>query len=326
MDAGLRPLRIGLKLVGRAVTVAAGDDLMPVLDGLARAGRGDVLVVDGGGSERALAGELFGTEALRRGLAGIVIDGACRDTNQLRRAPAAVLRARPEPARGGRAGGAGRAGDGALRRRRRRPGRRARRRRRRDRRRLARASWPPCSTPPRRCRPPRRRCSRRSRPAQSLFSRLDYEEHLRSSAGGRGERAALSRLARLVPGAGRVRVEDAAGYQVALAQVGDDLAQRVVPALDPVLRAFAGRSPGPRASVRWRQPSIQRAATSWARYASPFSPASVSRAVPSSYVAYFRVEVEQLIVGECHARDGPAATGRLSRYTTTRSRPERLAS
>jgi 4-hydroxy-4-methyl-2-oxoglutarate aldolase len=87
MDAALRPLRLGLKLVGRAVTVAAGDDLMPVLDGLARAGAGDVLVVDGGGTERALAGELFGSEALRRGLAGIVIDGACRDTNQLRALP-----------------------------------------------------------------------------------------------------------------------------------------------------------------------------------------------------------------------------------------------
>jgi 4-hydroxy-4-methyl-2-oxoglutarate aldolase len=87
MDAGLRPLRLGLKLVGRAVTVAAGDDLMPVLDGLARAGAGHVLVVDGGGSGRALAGELFGSEALRRGLAGIVIDGACRDSNRLRELP-----------------------------------------------------------------------------------------------------------------------------------------------------------------------------------------------------------------------------------------------
>ena len=87
MDGGLRPLRIGLKLVGRAVTVAAREDLMPVLDGLARAGRGDVLVVDGGGSPRALAGELFGSEAVRRGLAGIVIDGACRDSNRLRELP-----------------------------------------------------------------------------------------------------------------------------------------------------------------------------------------------------------------------------------------------
>jgi regulator of RNase E activity RraA len=38
------------------------------------------LVVDGGGGTRALAGELFATEAVRRKLAGIVIDGACRDT------------------------------------------------------------------------------------------------------------------------------------------------------------------------------------------------------------------------------------------------------
>lgn len=86
MDPRLRPLRTGLKLVGRAVTVAAHDDLMPVLDGLARAGAGDVLVVEGG-SERALAGELFGNEALRRGMAGIVIDGYCRDTNELRELP-----------------------------------------------------------------------------------------------------------------------------------------------------------------------------------------------------------------------------------------------
>jgi regulator of RNase E activity RraA len=87
MDGGLRPLRLGLKLVGRAVTVAAGEDLMPVLDGLARAGAGDVLVVDAGGTPRAMAGELFGSEAVRRGLAGIVIDGACRDSNQLRELP-----------------------------------------------------------------------------------------------------------------------------------------------------------------------------------------------------------------------------------------------
>src|SRR5262249_35919378 len=40
---------------------------------------GEVQVVDGGGGTRALAGELFATEADRRKLAGIVIDGACRD-------------------------------------------------------------------------------------------------------------------------------------------------------------------------------------------------------------------------------------------------------
>jgi 4-hydroxy-4-methyl-2-oxoglutarate aldolase len=43
-----------------------------------------VLVVDGGGRPPALAGELFASEAKRRGLAGIVIDGFCRDTSELR--------------------------------------------------------------------------------------------------------------------------------------------------------------------------------------------------------------------------------------------------
>jgi 4-hydroxy-4-methyl-2-oxoglutarate aldolase len=84
MDPGLRPVALGRRLVGRAVTVAANGGLLPVLDGLERAGVGDVLVVDGGGRPPALAGELFASEALRRGLAGIVIDGFCRDTSELR--------------------------------------------------------------------------------------------------------------------------------------------------------------------------------------------------------------------------------------------------
>jgi 4-hydroxy-4-methyl-2-oxoglutarate aldolase len=84
MDPGLRPVALGRKLAGRAVTVAANGGLLPVLDGLERAGEGDVLVVDGGGGPPALAGELFASEARRRGLAGIVIDGFCRDTAELR--------------------------------------------------------------------------------------------------------------------------------------------------------------------------------------------------------------------------------------------------
>jgi 4-hydroxy-4-methyl-2-oxoglutarate aldolase len=84
MDPALRPVATGRKLVGRAVTVAANGGLLPVLDGLERAAAGDVLVVDGGGAPPALAGELFASEAQRKGLAGIVIDGYCRDTNELR--------------------------------------------------------------------------------------------------------------------------------------------------------------------------------------------------------------------------------------------------
>jgi len=85
MDAGLRPIARGRKLAGQAVTVRAHGELMPVVDALEQAVAGDVLVIDGGGDPRALAGELFASEAQRKGLAGIVIDGSCRDTSELRR-------------------------------------------------------------------------------------------------------------------------------------------------------------------------------------------------------------------------------------------------
>ena len=78
--AALRP---GSRLVGRVVVVDARDDLVPVLVGLRSAGAGDVLVVSGSPG-RALAGELFATEAVRRGLVGLVIDGFCRDSRTLR--------------------------------------------------------------------------------------------------------------------------------------------------------------------------------------------------------------------------------------------------
>lgn len=76
-------LRTGWRLVGRVVVVDARDDLVPVLVGLRSSGAGDVLVVSGSPG-RALAGELFATEAVRRGLAGLVIDGFCRDSRTLR--------------------------------------------------------------------------------------------------------------------------------------------------------------------------------------------------------------------------------------------------
>lgn len=82
LTTALRPVRPGLRLVGRALTVDAREDLMPVLAALHQAGPGDVLVI-AGHPDRAVAGELFATEALRRGVAGIVIDGRCRDGSVL---------------------------------------------------------------------------------------------------------------------------------------------------------------------------------------------------------------------------------------------------
>ncbi len=84
MDAGIRPLQLGYKLIGRAHTVSCREDFLTVIKALADAAAGEVLVVDTRGTRRAVAGELFTAEAVRKGLAGIVVDGAVRDTPKIR--------------------------------------------------------------------------------------------------------------------------------------------------------------------------------------------------------------------------------------------------
>ena len=84
LDPDIRPIRTGLKLIGRAHTVTCHDDFLTVIKALGDAGPDEVLVIDSQGSRRALTGELFPTEARRKGLAGIVNDGPCRDTATLR--------------------------------------------------------------------------------------------------------------------------------------------------------------------------------------------------------------------------------------------------
>ena len=80
VDPAIRPIRTGLKLVGPAHTVSCYEDFLTVIKALRDARAGEVLVIDSQQSRYALAGELFPTEALRKGLAGIVVDGPCRDT------------------------------------------------------------------------------------------------------------------------------------------------------------------------------------------------------------------------------------------------------
>ena len=84
MDTGLRPQRLGYKLIGRAFTLICREDFMTVMVAIKEAQPGDVLVIDTRGSRRAVLGELFSLEAQRRGLAGIVVDGPVRDTVTLR--------------------------------------------------------------------------------------------------------------------------------------------------------------------------------------------------------------------------------------------------
>ena len=58
-----------VRFAGPAFTVLAHDDHLPVFSALAEAQPGDVLVIATDGGTLAVFGELFATEAKRRGLA-----------------------------------------------------------------------------------------------------------------------------------------------------------------------------------------------------------------------------------------------------------------
>lgn len=83
--AELRPYYTGARLAGPAITVRTrpGDNLM-VHKALDIAAPGDVVVVDAGGDlTNAIIGELMVAHAKQRGLGGIVIFGAIRDSAEL---------------------------------------------------------------------------------------------------------------------------------------------------------------------------------------------------------------------------------------------------
>jgi len=82
---GLMRITPGVKLVGRALTVRTypGDWAKPV-EAIDRARKGEVIVIDAGGSGPAVWGELATYSAVRKKLAGVVIDGAIRDVPEIR--------------------------------------------------------------------------------------------------------------------------------------------------------------------------------------------------------------------------------------------------
>lgn len=84
MDPGIHPINQGIRMIGIAHTVHCKGDFLTVMKALYDAKQDEVLVIDGKGDRIALAGELFAAEAQRKNLAGIVIDGGCRDVKQIR--------------------------------------------------------------------------------------------------------------------------------------------------------------------------------------------------------------------------------------------------
>lgn len=85
MDGGIRPIVPGMKLAGPAYTVRCYPGATWAMERAMESARpGEVLVADGAGAaDLILMGGLMGRRMHARGLAGAVVDGAVRDTDQL---------------------------------------------------------------------------------------------------------------------------------------------------------------------------------------------------------------------------------------------------
>ena len=80
---GLTPIERTMKLAGPIITVQANNDLVTILAGIHQAKAGDVVVITNHVNEVALIGDLIATEANRKDLAGLIVDGFVRDTTEL---------------------------------------------------------------------------------------------------------------------------------------------------------------------------------------------------------------------------------------------------
>lgn len=81
LDSGIKPIAAAMRMAGPALTVDArpADNLM-LHYAMLKARPGDVLVVDAKGfTEAGVWGDVFTEQALRMGLAGLVVNGAVRD-------------------------------------------------------------------------------------------------------------------------------------------------------------------------------------------------------------------------------------------------------
>jgi 3-hexulose-6-phosphate synthase/6-phospho-3-hexuloisomerase len=84
--AGIYPITPGARMCGPAVTVrsAPGDWSKPV-QAIDEAREGEIIVIEAGGVGPALWGELATYSAMGRKVAGVVIEGAIRDTPEIRK-------------------------------------------------------------------------------------------------------------------------------------------------------------------------------------------------------------------------------------------------
>ncbi|MES2913150.1 MAG: 4-carboxy-4-hydroxy-2-oxoadipate aldolase/oxaloacetate decarboxylase [Pseudomonadota bacterium] len=85
VDSQIKPIRLGMRLLGRAFTcICPPNDNLTLHAALKMALPGDILVCNAGGfTEQGLFGDVMGSCALGRGLGGLLVDGGVRDTETL---------------------------------------------------------------------------------------------------------------------------------------------------------------------------------------------------------------------------------------------------
>jgi 4-hydroxy-4-methyl-2-oxoglutarate aldolase len=85
MDAGIKPIDRTMKVVGPAFTVKCFPrDNLILHEAIYAAPEGSVLVIDQGGfTDAGSMGEIMAIACMERGIAGVILDGACRDANEI---------------------------------------------------------------------------------------------------------------------------------------------------------------------------------------------------------------------------------------------------
>lgn len=82
---GVKPVKEGLRIMGKATTVeTASDDWGTVIQGIYAAKRGDVLVIKCSADDPAVWGEMASSTAQKRGVVGTVIHGSARDISGIK--------------------------------------------------------------------------------------------------------------------------------------------------------------------------------------------------------------------------------------------------
>ncbi|MDI6730035.1 MAG: orotidine 5'-phosphate decarboxylase [Candidatus Altarchaeum sp.] len=80
----IKPIKHGMKVSGKAFTVRTfSGDWAKAVESIDKAKTGDVIVIDANGKPPAVWGELATLSCIQKGIKGVVIDGAIRDTGEI---------------------------------------------------------------------------------------------------------------------------------------------------------------------------------------------------------------------------------------------------